>query len=161
MVADRTAKPQTPAHWMPRALLLACVLVLAAAMSVSARAESDQSLAWCKGDGDPTLERQIGACTALIEAKSGEPLTRALNYFRRAGAYLRQQDFDKAISDFGDGLALDAGNAAAHYGRAIAYEAKKDTDRAIADYDAAIRLDPRNVRSLSNRAAIYADMRAY
>jgi len=46
----------------------------------------------------------------LIEAKSGEARTRALNYFRRAGAYLQQRHFDKAASDFGDGLALDAGN---------------------------------------------------
>ena len=95
-----------------------------------ARAESAQDLAWCKGDGSPTLEQQIGGCTALIEAKSGEARTRALNYFRRAGAYLRQQDYDRTISDFGEGLALDAGNAASYFGRAIAYEAKKDTDRA-------------------------------
>ena len=118
-----------------------------------ARAESAQDLAWCKGDGSPTLEQQIGGCTALIDAKSGEARTRALNYFRRAGAYLRQQDYDRAISDFGEGLALDAGNAAGYYGRAIAYEAKKDADRAIADYDLAIELDPRNVKALSNRAA--------
>ena len=96
-----------------------------------ARAESAQDLAWCKGDGSPTLEQQIGGCTALIEAKSGEARTRALNYFRRAGAYLRQQDYDRTISDFGEGLALDAGNAAGYFGRAIAYEAKKDTDRAL------------------------------
>jgi hypothetical protein len=70
MVVDRTAKPQTRAHWMLSALFLPCALMLAAAMSASARAESDQSLAWCKGDGDPTLEQQIGACTTLIEAKS-------------------------------------------------------------------------------------------
>ena len=126
-----------------------------------ARAESAQDLAWCKGDGSPTLEQQIGGCTAVIDAKSGEARARALNYFRRAGAYLQQQDYDRAISDFGEGLALDAGNAAAYYGRAIAYEAKKDSDRAIADYDAAIALDPRNVKALSNRAALYADMRAY
>ena len=78
-------------------------------MPVPARAESDQSLAWCKGQGNPTLDQQIGACTALVEAKSGEARARAFNYFRRAGAYLRHQDFDKAISDFGEGLALDAG----------------------------------------------------
>ena len=146
---------------MPRALLLGCALTLAAAMPVSARAESGQSFAWCKGQGNPTIEQQIGACTALVEAKSGEARSRALNYFRRAGAYLRHQDFDKAISDFGDGLALDAGNRAAYYGRAIAYEAKKDTERAIADYGSAIELDPHNVKALSNRAAIYADQRAY
>ncbi len=96
-----------------------------------ARAESAQDLAWCKGDGSPTLEQQIGGCTALIDAKSGEARTRALNYFRRAGAYLRQQDYDRTISDFGEGLALDAGNAAGYFGRAIAYEAKKDADRAL------------------------------
>src|SRR5262245_30390125 len=161
MVADRTVKRRTRAHWMPHVILLPCTLVLAAAMSVSARAESDQSLAWCKGQGNPTLEQQIGACTRLIDGKSGEARMRALSYFHRAGAYLQQQDYDRAISDFGEGLALDGGNAAAYYGRAIAYEAKKDTDRALADYDAAIKLDPHNVKALSNRAAIYADMRGY
>ena len=126
-----------------------------------AQAESAQDTAWCKGDGNPTLEQQIGGCTALIDAKSGEARARAMSYFRRAGAYLRQQDYDRAISDFGEGLALDAGNAAAYFGRAIAYEAKKDSDRAIADYNSAIALEPHNVKALSNRAAIYADMRAY
>src|SRR5262245_54614559 len=119
MVADRAAYPQTRAR-RPRALLLGCALTLAAAMPDPAGAENDQSLAWCEGQGNLTLEQQIGACTALIEAKSGEARTRALNYFRRAAAYLQQQDYDKAISDFGESLALDSGSAAAYYGRAIA-----------------------------------------
>ena len=55
-------------------------------------AESAQDLAWCKGDGSPTPEQQIGGCTAVIDAKSGEAPARALSYFRRAGAYLQQQD---------------------------------------------------------------------
>ena len=93
-----------------------------------ARAESAQDPAWCKGDGSPTLEQQIGGCTALIDAKSGEARARALNYLRRAGAYLQQRDYDRAIGDFGEGLALDAGNATAYYGRALAYEAKKDSE---------------------------------
>src|SRR5262245_39143154 len=152
-MADRTAQPQT------RMRLLGCALLLAVAMS--ARADNSQNLASCKGDGNPTLEQQIEGCTALIEGDTGEVRTRALNYFRRAGAYLQQQQYDKAISDFGEGLALDAGNAAAYYGRAIAYQAKKESDRAIEDYNAAIELDPSNVKALSNRAAIFADMRAY
>jgi hypothetical protein len=59
----------------------------------------------------------------LIDGKAGEARTRALSYFRRAGAYLRQQDYD-SDQRFGDGLALDA-SAAAYYGRAIAYEARR------------------------------------
>src|SRR5262245_4994199 len=87
MVADRAAYPQTRARRMPRALLLGCALTLAAGMPDPAGAENDQSLAWCEGQGNPTLEQQIGACTALIEAMSGEARTRALNYFRRAAAF--------------------------------------------------------------------------
>ena len=132
-------------------------------MSVPARAESGQSLRLVQGRRQShASSSRSAAAPQLIDGQvrrgSG---SRALNYFRRAGAYLRQQDYDKAISDFGDGLALDAGNAAAYYGRAIAYEARRTSDRASRDYDAAIELDPRNVKALSNRAAIYADQRAY
>ncbi|MGB0057819.1 MAG: tetratricopeptide repeat protein, partial [Methyloceanibacter sp.] len=161
MMAARTAKRRTRTYAMLCALIVSCALALAATASEPARAESEQDVAWCKGQGNPTPEQQIGACTALIEAGAGQGRERGLSYFRRAAAYLKRENFDSAIRDFGEGLALDPDNATAFYGRGVAYEAKKEPERAIEDYDAAIELDPRYIKALSNRAAIYADQRAY
>jgi tetratricopeptide (TPR) repeat protein len=147
---------------MLRVFILGCAVTVSAnAPSFPARAESDQDVVSCKGQGNPTLEQQISDCSAVIQGDAVQGRERALSYFRRAAAYLKQEDFDNAIHDFGEGLTLDPGNATALYGRGIAYEAKKDSDRAIQDYDAAIKLDPRHVKALSNRVAIYADRRAY
>jgi tetratricopeptide (TPR) repeat protein len=155
--------PRTCAYPMLHSLVLygAVAVIAIAALTAQASAESDQDVAWCRGQGNPTLEQQIGGCSAVIEGGTVQGRELALSYFRRAAAYLKQQNFDSAIRDFGDGLALDPGNATAFYGRGIAYEAKKDPDRAIQDYDAAIKIDQHHVKALSNRAAIYADQRAY
>ncbi len=76
-----------------------------------ADAESSQDVGWCKGEGSPTPEQQTSGCTALIEAGATQGRDLALSYFRRAAAYLKRQDYDDAIHDFGEGLALDPKNA--------------------------------------------------
>ena len=159
-MAEPTGKSRTCAYTMLSVLILRCAVTLAAnAPTAPARAESDQDVVSCKGQENPTVEQQISGCSAVIDGGTIQGRELALSYFRRAAAYLKQEDFDNAIHDFGEGLALAPGNATAFYGRGIAYEAKKDPDRAIQDYDTAIKLDPRQVKALSNRAAIYADQR--
>src|SRR5215470_2266635 len=161
VMADRLRGPSSDRQRMYARCAAYAAMLLAIAASASALAETDQNVAWCKRQGNPTPEQQIAGCTALIEGGKVHGRERALSYFRRGAAYLMRQAFDRAIRDFSDGLALDPANATAFYGRALAYEGKKDPDRAIKDYDAAIRLDPGHVKALGNRAAIYTDQRAY
>ena len=108
-----------------------------------------------------TPEQQIAACTALIEAAGREGRDLALAYFRRAAAYLKHQDFDSAIRDFGEAWHRTPTTPRPGSDAALLTRAKATPNTPSTDYDAAIKLDPDNVKALSNRAAIYADQRAY
>jgi hypothetical protein len=117
MAAMKTATSLTTSAWDVPAMLRALVLIgIVAVLALSpnpAHAGSAEQIAQCKGGDGVTAEQQIDACTAVIEAGSRDGRELALSYFRRAAAYLKQQDFDSAIRDFGEGLARDAGNASA------------------------------------------------
>src|SRR6478735_4363116 len=155
MMAARTAKRRTRTYTMLCALIVSCALALAATASEPARAESEQDVAWCKGQGNPTPEQQIGGCTALIEAGAGQGRERGLSYFRRAAAYLKRENFDSAIRDFGEGLALDPDNATAFYGRGLTYARRGDFAYARRDFDRAVALDAKSAIAYFNRGRVY------
>lgn len=69
-------------------------------------------------------------------------------YCERGTAYYRQDDFDKAIADFSQAIALNAKYAAAYAGRGVSHFKKGDLDDALSDLKHAVRLNP-------NSAAIY------
>jgi tetratricopeptide (TPR) repeat protein len=58
----------------------------------------------------------------------------ALAFHNRGVAYGLKGDYDRAITDFDDAIALDSNLTGAFANRGHAYAAKKDYDRAIADY---------------------------
>ena len=55
---------------MLREIVLSGAIALMATVAPDlADAQSAQGLAWCKGQGDPTPEQQIGGCSDVIESK--------------------------------------------------------------------------------------------
>jgi len=93
----------------------------------------------------------IWACTRLIDG--GE--ARAERYYRRAKAYLRQGEFDLAISDI-DKMILDSRGLRddALCVRGLARAKSGDYERGIADLDEAIGIIP-TVRAYATRGLIY------
>jgi len=72
----------------------------------------------------------------------------ATAYRERGTAYYHQNNFDKAIADFSQAIALNAKDAAAYTGRGVSHFKKGDLDDALADLNRAVRLTP-------NSAAVY------
>ena len=85
----------------------------------------------------------------------------AATYFYRGNAYADKGEYDKAIEDFDQAIALQPDLAEACYNRGIAYYYKGEYDRAIEDYDQAIELQPDLAEAYSNRGNAYADKGEY
>ena len=103
------------------------------------------------GVGGP--EASIGGCNAVIQ-ETAKNLAAA--YFFRGAAYVAKNDFDRAIADYTQAIAIDPTESDYLNSRAAIYEQKSDMTRAMADYDAAIKLDPKSVYAYNNRAPAFS-----
>jgi tetratricopeptide (TPR) repeat protein len=70
---------------------------------------------------------------------TGQPVS-AADYARRGNGYLNRSDYDRAIADYTQAIALAPGDFSAHAGRGLAYHFKGDKDRAAADFQVILKL---------------------
>jgi hypothetical protein len=73
-------------------------------------------------------------------------------------AYLRKEDYERAISNYNQALKMNPEFRRANYlfvNRGTAYLMKGDYERAIADYDQALRINPNDANAYHNRGAAY------
>ncbi len=131
-------------------LLLACTL-FAVPCPQSTRGEPAPQWRLCNGKRDVEWDRQITACTSLIESGKETRPDQAAAYDNRGAAYAFKGDFDRAIANFTEAIRLDPKDVFAFHNRGIAYAAKGDFDRAIADDSEAVRLDPKDALGYANR----------
>jgi len=95
------------------------------------------------------------AIADLSEAMRMTPVDRQMQrqaVETRAGLYLHNGDYDRAIEDYAVLIGLDPESAAAYENRGFVYATKGQHDRAIADYSQAILRDPRIARVYDRRA---------
>ena len=59
-------------------------------------------------------------------------------YAGRAAAFLGTEQYDRAVSDLSQALALEPGDARAHLNRGVAHLKRERFDRAIEDFDRAL-----------------------
>jgi len=76
-------------------------------------------------------------------------------YNKRAHAYYKQGELDKAIADFTKAIELDPQLAIAYNNRGKAYYKQGEFDKAITDLTKAIELDPAYARAYNNRGFIF------
>lgn len=115
----------------------------------------DQNLADCVGQAVGS-NRQIEACTQIIDDEAASADKRATAYLMRGNASDSKADYDRAIADYDQSIGLDPKNGKAFYNRGKAWQQKGDNNRAMADYDKAISLDPKIVDAYSNRGLVWA-----
>ena len=75
-------------------------------------------------------------------------------YFNRGIAYYSKKEYDLAISDYDQAIALNSNFPDAYLKKGLAYFGKKDYDDAIAEYTKALELSPKFADTNYKRAFI-------
>jgi Tfp pilus assembly protein PilF len=78
--------------------------------------------------------------TVINAAKKAKDANVAGVYFSRGNAYVRKQDYKKAIADFTQVIKLEPHAEVAYRARAEAYQQRGKSDLAQADYSAAVNI---------------------
>jgi tetratricopeptide (TPR) repeat protein len=134
---------------MKRAVL-GLVLAMAAAPALAQTADETKCVSH-----DP--DAKIAGCTAVIESGQETPTDQAVAYDNRSVAYREKGDFDQAIADAGQAIALDPTNDAAWIDRGIDEYAKQAYAPAVADFTKAIALKPDSAAIYNDRGNAYDD----
>jgi tetratricopeptide (TPR) repeat protein len=129
-----------------------CTCLLLGAALAAVGQSRRQNLKKCVSS-DP--DTSIAGCTALIQAGRESTASLVGAYSRRASAYMRKGDYDRAIHDYDDATRLNPNDAAAYNDRGSAYLYKGDYDRAIQNYDDAIHLHPNDAPAYTGRGGAY------
>ncbi len=98
----------------------------------------------------------IPISTEIIRLK---PLVemKAIAYQRRGISYAEQGEYNKAIADFSQAIALNHDNADIYYNRGTSYARQGEYNKAIADFSQAIDLNPDSANAYHNRGDSYAE----
>jgi tetratricopeptide (TPR) repeat protein len=101
---------------------------------------------------DGRYQESINAFTESIDAGGRTEIA----FLSRGVAYLKTEQIDKAIKDFGTVLAMNSSNVRAYFYRGIAYMAKNDFEISIKDFNRAIELKPDHGAAFFARGSAYA-----
>jgi tetratricopeptide (TPR) repeat protein len=120
----------------------------------------------CRQYADACLEEGTTALKTPDYDKAISYFNRASKYApdnarifdRRAFAWLRKEDFPKAIEDYTTLLGIEK-NDVNYIHRGLAYQGNNDLVNALADFTEAANLNPRNAAAFANRGGAY--MRRY
>jgi len=77
-------------------------------------------------------------------------------FMQRAAAYTARRDYERAIEDYTQAIAIDSSNIAALNNRGIVYAARQEYEEALADFNRVLELDANYIRAYNNRAVIAA-----
>lgn len=86
----------------------------------------------------------------------GKSPHKARPYVNRGMAYLRQNEFTKAMADLNKAIAMNPQAADSYYNRGFIYDVRGNTTQALADYNKAIEINPNYAAAYQNRSNIYA-----
>jgi tetratricopeptide (TPR) repeat protein len=126
-----------------------CGAALAAASDSSDEPKIDPAPCFAAADkADP--EPIIANCGGVIDNEKTPAADRLKALLARAGAYLREQQDDRAIADYDVALKLDPALADIFNVRGELWRTKGDRPRALADFGAALKLDPQHPAARSS-----------
>lgn len=95
------------------------------------------------------------------ELESGGELGEPAAYLNRGIAYASKWEYDLAIADFSQAIALNPGFAVAYLHRGIAYFHEGEVDLAISDYNRSITLNPGDADAYYYRGRAYLRNKEY
>jgi tetratricopeptide (TPR) repeat protein len=111
----------------------------------------------------PFPDRMIGACTAIIRSGrlTEKPEGMAIAYQQRAMAFSQYRQFDLAIPDFDQAVALNPNDKNMLFNRAVAFERKGNFDSAIQDLNDVLRSKPDHALARHERGYVYLQKKDY
>jgi tetratricopeptide (TPR) repeat protein len=124
-------------------------LVLIAGIRLSGPAAGHEDGFGQCDSGDPDVA--IVGCTVLIESSSAENATLPSIIAKRAAAFAKKYEYERAIKDFSHAIKLHPDNAASFDGRGLAHANRSNFELAIKDYDQAIKLKPDHASAFYHR----------
>ena len=134
------------------ALLAKSVFIMSATIGSAAAAENPPYVDQCTEQGKPfSNEIRIDACSAMINSGQYKGKDLAWAFINRGNVYTISGEYDIALGDLTQAIALDPTNALAYIGRCLVHNSKGETDLALGDCNEAIRLDPKNALAYYNR----------
>src|SRR5262249_51849600 len=86
-------------------------------------APQSQDRSWCFGY-DQADDRTIAGCTHIIESGSATQTDLKAAYVNRGVSYKNKGDFDRAIADYNQAIALDPRDSVVYFNRGYAYSGK-------------------------------------
>jgi len=99
-------------------------------------------------------KESITAFTESIEAGGRTEIA----FLSRGVSYLKTEQIERSIRDFGTVLAMNSNNIRAYFYRGIAYLANNDFEDSIKDFDKTIELKPNYAAAFFARGSAYAQM---
>jgi tetratricopeptide (TPR) repeat protein len=139
--------------WISGIVAAAVVTITSAAFALRSPApQIAPEWSLCTGSPDTEWDRQITACTALIQSTRESRPNQSVAHYNRGNAYSAKGDRGLAIADYTETIRLDPQDASAYIRRGTTWHAMGNLNRAIADYDQAIKVDPRSAPAYSNRS---------
>jgi tetratricopeptide (TPR) repeat protein len=111
-----------------------------------------------------SLTVQQGDCAgaiALLSSLVSQNLASAIDYNNRGLMYFQNGEYEKAMADYNQAIALDSQLSQAYNNRGNCYAALGLRVEATLDYDMAIDLNPFNVRALLNQGITLREMEIY
>jgi tetratricopeptide (TPR) repeat protein len=136
-----------PVKWN---LLIVLAGVFSATLVVELRAQDyDVLFRKCYSNGMP--DQVIISCSAVIARGLADKEDLATAYKNRGNAYDDKGEYDRALEDYEQAVAINPRDADAFNSRGATYMALGRYERAIQDFDQAIALNPASPMAFSNR----------
>lgn len=121
---------------------------------------------WVKDDAIGWLDQQH---VVPLNRDAIERFTKLVNenpknagaYVKRGNVWLKLNEMEKALADFGEAIQLDPKMSLAYNNRGTAWFNQGEYDRAIEDYSEAIKLDPKEKLAYYNRGNAWLEKGEY
>jgi len=139
--------------------VLAIAFELGANSAIGAEPPPDWQV--CSGEGNPSANVRLKACTTIIETKAESGITVAQAYGNRAIAHLNNLEEIQAVADFRRAVELDPSSASGHVFLGLLNSLLKDHEQALVHFDEAIRLNSSNPLAFNGRGNVYYDRKEY
>jgi tetratricopeptide (TPR) repeat protein len=135
-----------PAH---STILIVLAVLLSTSVNKARADDYDVLFRRCYSNGTP--EQVIVSCSAVIAKGLSNKQDLATAYKNRGNAYDDQGEYERALDDYGQAVAINPLDADAFNIRGTTYAAVGRYERAIEDFGQAIKLNPRSSMAFGNR----------